>query len=249
MCAGTTASPSRPRTSSSRSTWCARRRTPPPSSASIRERSGTATSRPSRRRIPTPWCSASSVRSPPSSPCSPPRPPPQPPPPPTLPMLASGYSPVLPAHVPPAEHRNRCIGTGPFKFKEWKRGESVELVKNPDYFVKGRPYLHAIRYVVIVERGTRVAALQANQVDVAYPGETTLNIYEQLKAAVPKMVFTETASNVNENILINTTRPPFDNIKVRRALALAVDRRAYVQAVHRGSAIVGASLAPKPWGV
>ena len=166
-----------------------------------------------------------------------------------LTMLASGYSPVLPAHVPPAEHRNRCIGTGPFKFKEWKRGESVELVKNPDYFVKGRPYLDAIRYVVIVERGTRVAALQANQVDVAYPGETTLNIYEQLKAAVPKMVFTETASNVNENILINTTRPPFDNIKVRRALALAVDRRAYVQAVHRGSAIVGASLAPKPWGV
>src|SRR5262247_3467067 len=137
-----------------------------------------------------------------------------------LTMLASGYSPVLPAHVPPAEHRSRCIGTGPFKFKEWKRGESVELVKNPDYFVKGRPYLDAVRYVIIVERGTRVAALQANQVDVAFPGETTLNIYEQLKAAVPKMVFTETASNVNENILINTTRPPFDNVKVRRAVAL-----------------------------
>jgi len=166
-----------------------------------------------------------------------------------LTMLASGYSPVLPAHVPPAEHRARCIGTGPFKLKEWKRGESVELVRNPDYFVKGRPYLDAVRYVIIVERGTRVAALQANQVDVAFPGETTLNIYEQLKAAVPKMVFTETASNVNENLLINTTRPPFDNVKVRRALALAVDRRAYVQAVHRGSAIVGASLAPKPWGV
>jgi peptide/nickel transport system substrate-binding protein len=166
-----------------------------------------------------------------------------------LTMLASGYSPVLPAHVPPAEHRTRCIGTGPFKFKEWKRGESIELVRNADYFVKGRPYLDAVRYVIIVERGTRVAALQANQVDVAFPGETTLNIYEQLKAAVPKMVFTETASNVNENLLINTTRPPFDNVKVRRALALAVDRRAYVQAVHRGSAIVGASLAPKPWGV
>src|SRR5215813_11367725 len=130
-----------------------------------------------------------------------------------LTMLASGYSPVLPAHVPPAEHRTRCIGTGPLKFKEWKRGESVELVKNPDYFVKGRPYLDAVRYVIIVERGTRVAALQANQVDVAFPGETTLNIYEQLKAAVPKMVFTETASNVNENLLINTTRPPFDNVK------------------------------------
>jgi peptide/nickel transport system substrate-binding protein len=164
-------------------------------------------------------------------------------------MLASGYSPVIPAHVPIPEHRSRCIGTGPFKFKEWKRGQSVELVRNPDYFVKGRPYLDAVRYTVIVERGTRVAALQANQIDVAYPGETTLSIAEQLKGAVPSMVLTETASNVSENLLLNTKKPPFDNVKVRRALSFAIDRRAYTQTVHRGLAVVGASLAPKPWGV
>ena len=164
-------------------------------------------------------------------------------------MLASGYSPVIPAHVPIPEHRSRCIGTGPFKFKEWKRGQSVDLVRNPDYFVKGRPYLDAVRYTVIVERGTRVAALQANQIDVAYPGETTLSIAEQLKGAVPSMVFTETASNVSENLLLNTKKPPFDNVKVRRALSFAIDRRAYTQTVHRGAAVVGASLAPKPWGV
>jgi len=164
-------------------------------------------------------------------------------------MLASGYSPVIPAHVPIAEHRSRCIGTGPFKFKEWKRGQTVELVRNPDYFVKGRPYLDGVRYTVIVERGTRVAALQANQIDVAYPGETTLSIAEQLKGAVPSMVFTETASNVSENLLLNTKKPPFDNVKVRRALSFAIDRRAYTQTVHRGAAVIGASLAPKPWGV
>ena len=164
-------------------------------------------------------------------------------------MLASGYSPVIPAHVPIPEHRSRCIGTGPFKFKEWKRGQSVDLVRNPDYFVKGRPYLDAVRYTVIVERGTRVAALQANQIDVAYPGETTLSIAEQLKGAVPSMVFTETASNVSENLLLNTKKPPFDNVKVRRALSFAIDRRAYTQTVHRGAAVIGASLAPKPWGV
>src|SRR5713226_1389594 len=164
-------------------------------------------------------------------------------------MLASGYSPVLPAHVPLAEHRSRCIGTGPFKFKEWKRGQSVELVRNPDYFVKGRPYLDGVRYTVIVERGTRVAALQTNQIDAAYPGETTLSIAEQLKGAVPSMVFTETASNVSENLLLNTKKPPFDNVKVRRALSFAIDRRAYTQTVHRGAAVIGASRAPKPWGV
>jgi peptide/nickel transport system substrate-binding protein len=164
-------------------------------------------------------------------------------------MLASGYSPVLPAHVPPAEHRSRCVGTGPFKLKEWRRGESVELVRNPDYFVKGRPYLDGVRYTIIVERGTRAAALQAAQVDASYPGEITINQWEQLRAAVPRMVFTETASNVSENLLLNTKRPPFDNVKVRRALSLAINRRAYTQAVHRGSAVIGAALSPKPWGV
>jgi peptide/nickel transport system substrate-binding protein len=164
-------------------------------------------------------------------------------------MLASGYSPVIPAHVPLAEHRARCDCTGPFKFKEWKRGQSVELVRNPDYFVKGRPYLDAVRYTVIVERGTRVAALQANQIDLAYPGETTLSIAEQLQKAVPTMVLTETASNVSENLLLNTKKPPFDDVKVRRALSFAIDRRTYTQTVHRGAAVIGASLAPKPWGV
>jgi len=54
-----------------------------------------------------------------------------------------------------------------------KRGEYVDLVKNPDYFVKGRPYLDGIRYVVIVERGTKYAALQAGRLDITFPGEGT----------------------------------------------------------------------------
>jgi peptide/nickel transport system substrate-binding protein len=165
-----------------------------------------------------------------------------------LTMLASGYSPIYPAHVPLAEHRTRCVGTGPFKFKEWKRGESVELVKNPDYFVKGRPYLDGVKFPIVVERGTRVAALQTAQVDAAYPGDTTIAIMEQLKAAAPHMVFTETSSNVSENLLINTKKPPFDDVRVRRALSLAIDRSAYITAVHRGAAIVGAAMLPAPWG-
>ncbi len=169
-----------------------------------------------------------------------------------LTMLASGYSAVMPAHVPIAEHRTRCIGTGPFKFKEWRRGEFIEYARNGDYFIKGRPYLDGLRYLIVVERGTRVAALQAGRADVAYPGDTSVTIAEQLKAAVPTMQFTTSPNNVNENFLINTRKPPFDNVEVRRAFSLAVDRRAYVTAVHRGGAIVGASLMPKPagaWGL
>ena len=78
-----------------------------------------------------------------------------------LPMLASGYSPVYPAHVPLAEFKNKCIGTGPFKLKENKPGEYVEYVKNPDYFVKGRPYLDGLKFIVIRDRSTQIAAVQS----------------------------------------------------------------------------------------
>jgi len=87
-------------------------------------------------------------------------------------MLASGYTPIYAAHIPPAQYRTSCVGTGPFKVKEWRKGEFVEYVRNPDYFVKGRPYLDGLKFVVIVERGTRTAAMQAGQLDVAFPGET-----------------------------------------------------------------------------
>jgi ABC-type transport system substrate-binding protein len=92
---------------------------------------------------------------------------------------------VYAAHVPPASYRTSCIGTGPFKLKEWKKGEFVDYVKSPNYFIKGRPYLDGLRYVVIVERGTRTAAMQAGQLDVAMPGETSKGTMEQLRNRAP----------------------------------------------------------------
>jgi len=163
-------------------------------------------------------------------------------------MLATGQSPIYPAHVPPAEFRTRCVGTGPFRFKEWRRGEMVELVRNPDYFVKGRPYLDALRYFIIAERGTRTAALQAGRLDAAMPGETSKGIAEQLKAAVPQMVLTEVTAGTADNLLVNATRPPFNDVRVRRAVSHALDRRAFAKTVGQGGVAVGVALAPKPFG-
>src|SRR5512145_918675 len=84
-------------------------------------------------------------------------------------MLASGYSPVYPAHMPVADLRQRCVGTGPFRHKEYLRGQLIELERNPSYFVPDRPYLDGIRYTIIRERGTRLAALQAGRIDAFLP--------------------------------------------------------------------------------
>src|SRR5919109_439927 len=71
-----------------------------------------------------------------------------------LSLLASGWSPVYPCHVPPRDMRSRPIGTGPFKFVEFKPNESVKVARNPDYWKPGRPYLDAIEYTLMPNPAT-----------------------------------------------------------------------------------------------
>ena len=164
-------------------------------------------------------------------------------------LLASGYSPIYAAHVNPADYRTRCVGTGPFKVKEWRRGEFIEYVKNQDYFIKDRPYLDGLRYVIIVERGTRTAALQSGQLDIAMPGETTKTAAEQMKKAVPQLVVTTVAASVTDNIVMNQKKPPFDNVKLRLAVSYAIDRRGLIKGVHQDGAVPAVAMMPKPYGV
>jgi len=164
-------------------------------------------------------------------------------------LLASGYSPIYAAHVNPADYRTRCMGTGPFKVKEWRRGEFIEYVKNQDYFIKDRPYLDGLRYVIIVERGTRTAALQSGQLDVAMPGETTKTAAEQLKKAVPQLVVTTVAASVTDNIVMNQKKAPFDNAKLRLAVSYAIDRRGLIKGVHQDGAVPAVAMMPRPYGV
>jgi peptide/nickel transport system substrate-binding protein len=164
-------------------------------------------------------------------------------------LLASGYLPIYPAHVPVLELRNKCVGTGPFRVKENRPGELLVLERSPDYFVQGRPYLDAIHYVVIRDRATRGAALQAGQVDIAFPSETSKTMAETMQQSNPDLVVVETATNINDNLLLNFNKPPFNDPNVRRAVSLAIDRQAYVQAVRQGGALVGGAMLPPPFGV
>src|SRR6266436_4136846 len=69
-----------------------------------------------------------------------------------LALLAAGWSPVYPCHVSPREMRAHPIGTGPFKFVEFKPNEGIKLTRNPDYWKQDRPYLEAIEYTIIKNR-------------------------------------------------------------------------------------------------
>ena len=70
-----------------------------------------------------------------------------------LALLASGYTPIYPCHMPPDQMRRRPVGTGPFKLAEFKMNEGIKLTKNPDYWKKGRPYLDGIEFTIMPDRG------------------------------------------------------------------------------------------------
>src|SRR6516162_4634570 len=89
-------------------------------------------------------------------------------------LLASGMSPVYPCHINSRDMRTRPIGTGPFKFGEFKPNEFIRVVKNPDYWKPGRPYLDGVEWTIIPNRSTQTLAFIAGKFDMSFPYEVTL---------------------------------------------------------------------------
>jgi peptide/nickel transport system substrate-binding protein len=166
-----------------------------------------------------------------------------------LALLASGYSPIYPCHVPPAEMRQHPIGTGPFKFVEFKPNESIKLARNPDYWKPGRPYVDAIEYTIITNRSTAILAFAAGKFDVTFPTEVTPPLMKDVMKQTPTAVCKLVPGNLGPNLLINFEKPPFDNADARRALMLALDRKSFIDILLEGHGAIGGAMLPAPAGV
>src|SRR6266851_858175 len=103
-----------------------------------------------------------------------------------LALLASGYTPVYPCHVSPGDMRTKPIGTGPFKFVEFKANESIKLVRNPDYWKKGLPHLDGIEFTIITNRSTAILGFISGQFDMTFPTEVSIPLLKDVKAQAPK---------------------------------------------------------------
>ena len=166
-----------------------------------------------------------------------------------LTMLASGMSPVYPCHVDARTMRTAPIGTGPFKFKEFRSNEAVRMEKNPDYWKKGFPYLDAIEMRVITNRSTRVLALQAGEVDMTSPGDITVPVMKDINRNAPQIQCTLGPTNVSSNVLINSAKPPFDNPKLRRVVMLGLDRQGFIDIMSHGASSISGVMQALPEGL
>jgi 4-phytase/acid phosphatase/peptide/nickel transport system substrate-binding protein len=129
--------------------------------------------------------------------------------------------------------QNRApVGTGPFMFQEWKGGEHFTVVKNPDYWNKGKPYLDTIIFKPMPDSQTRFASLLGGQVGLIWSDRG--HIIDKAWADADLKVY-EGDDNGAEIFIFNTSAPPFDDVKVRQAFAYAHNQAHQVRMVYSDS--------------
>lgn len=155
--------------------------------------------------------------------------------------LFEGKEPLRPENV-------GYVGTGPFKFKRYRRGSLFEIEKNPDYFIPGEPYLDGIQFFVTQDAATHFALFRTGRLDLTARAAgwymTTPQI-DILKHEMGEKVKFGSFYNVAWHLIYNPKAfAPFADLRVRKALSLWLNRQEAIKAVEEGQAVVGGFFAP-----
>ncbi|MBI2885854.1 MAG: ABC transporter substrate-binding protein [Chloroflexi bacterium] len=163
-----------------------------------------------------------------------------------FPMLAQGWMGIYSkGFVEPKGHKimeKEMMGSGAFKLKEYIRGTSIEMVKNTDYWQKGVPYLDGLKVFFIPDRGTRLAALRTGQLDML--GLDVLDAEDIAKTMAGKINIEEGVSIGWSTLNMNAKRGALGDLRVRKALSLAIDRPGYIKLVQKGDGVIGGYVPP-----
>lgn len=156
--------------------------------------------------------------------------------------LARGDAVII--HQQASEHlKNNPIGTGPFKFESWKRGDSVSMVRNNDYYLKGIPYLDRVIFKFIPDPSAQLAALRAGDIEVIAYDLAPENVPTLEKDPRFKVLKGSTTTEVI--LAMNHSRKPFHDPKVRQAITLAIDRPAVIKGAVAGYGVaIGSHMDP-----
>jgi len=135
------------------------------------------------------------------------------------------------------------VGTGPFKFIEWVRGDHITLARFDGYHKKGVPYLDKVTFKFIGDSSAQIASLKAGDIDVIAYDVSPENAV--LLEKDPKFKVLNGYTTTEVILSINNSRKPFDDVRVRRAMAYAIDRNALVKGVMSGYGVpIGSHMDP-----
>ena len=172
-------------------------------------------------------------------------------------------TPILPKHllehldtsdaknVRQAEFMQKPVGTGPFVFKEWKKGSHVILERNPDYWKQGRPYLDQVIFRVIPDGAARAIALETGEIDLA-PMNAIPQADMQRLAALPQIEISNEGAEGLGPLLwleVNLREKPLADKRVRQAISMAIDRKKVVDIIWygQGKPARGPLVSGNPW--
>jgi peptide/nickel transport system substrate-binding protein len=134
------------------------------------------------------------------------------------------------------------VGTGPFRFEDWVQGDRIDLVRSPDYWGEA-PALESATFIFISDPTAAFAAMMAEDIDVfySYPAPENLPQFE----ADPRFQVLSGSTEGETILAINNAAPPFDDPKVREAVAHAIDRQAIIDGAMFGYGTpIGTHFAP-----
>jgi peptide/nickel transport system substrate-binding protein len=171
-----------------------------------------------------------------------------------LQFLAVDYMKIVPKHVVETgvdiNVWENIVGSGPFKNKTARRGDSVAYEKNPHYFKQGRPYLDGLTIMAITDAGTAAAAFKAGKIHLT-TAATALTVDDMLKLekalqATHALYWQPTVTD-GWHVFGNVEREPWKDLRIIKALRLATDQQEHQKAFGAGHYKMGASFPPDSW--
>jgi peptide/nickel transport system substrate-binding protein len=171
-----------------------------------------------------------------------------------LDMIASPMAPAITARecvekFGDLKKADAMVGTGPWMLESYRPNVSTVLVRNPNYFVPGLPWIDRVELHVDEDNASRMAAFLAGKYDLGWEFPAVINrtdwvqIAEPLKQKRPRLQTAEFPANVVNDISMRTDQKPFSDVRVRQAISLAIDRQGIIDAVFEGVGVVNPPIA------
>ena len=136
------------------------------------------------------------------------------------------------------------VGTGPWMLDSYRPNVGMTFVRHPQYFVPGLPHIDRVELFVDEDNASRMAAFLTGKYDLGWEYQATINrtdwvqIKDTLKQRRPNLRTLEFPSNVMPHVSMRTDQPPFNDVRVRQAMSLALDRPAIIDSVYEGVGVV-----------
>jgi len=150
-----------------------------------------------------------------------------------------------------------AVGSGPWLLDSYRPNVGYTFVRNPNYFVTGQPYIERVEVAVDEDNASRMAAFIAGKYDLGWEYQGVINradwvqLKDTLKQKRPRLQTVEYPNLVMQHISMRTDKTPFSDVRVRRAMSLAINRPAIIDAVYEGAGVLNPPVpaALKEWSV